>query len=88
MADKPAFDLCVVIDDDADILLAARLLLRELFTEVVTTPSPAQALEVIATRSPTENPAPAPTASTTPDTSCPRIIGCWMRTVPKPPCWK
>ena len=52
MADKPAFDLCVVIDDDADILLAARLLLRELFAEVVTTPSPSQALEVIAARSP------------------------------------
>jgi DNA-binding NtrC family response regulator len=52
MADKPAFDLCVVIDDDADILLAARLLLRELFAEVVTTPSPSQALEVIAGRSP------------------------------------
>jgi len=52
MADKPAFDLCVVIDDDADILLAARLLLRELFAEVVTTPSPAQAMEVIAGRSP------------------------------------
>jgi len=52
MADKPAFDLCVVIDDDADILLAARLLLRELFAEVVTTPSPARAMEVIAERSP------------------------------------
>ena len=52
MADKPAFDLCVVIDDDADILLAARLLLRELFAEVVTTPSPAQAMEAIAGRSP------------------------------------
>ena len=52
MADKPAFDLCIVIDDDADILLAARLLLRELFAEVVTTPSPAQAMEVIAERSP------------------------------------
>ena len=52
MAEKPAFDLCVVIDDDADILLAARLLLRELFAEVVTTPSPAQAMEVIAQRSP------------------------------------
>jgi DNA-binding NtrC family response regulator len=52
MADKPAFDLCVVIDDDADILLAARLLLRELFAEVVTTPSPAQAMEVITQRSP------------------------------------
>ena len=52
MADKPAFDLCIVIDDDADILLAARLLLRELFAEVVTTPSPAQAMEVIAECSP------------------------------------
>jgi DNA-binding NtrC family response regulator len=52
MADKPAFDLCVVIDDDADILLAARLLLRELFAEVVTTPAPAQAMEVITQRSP------------------------------------
>jgi len=52
MPDKPTFDLCVVIDDDADILLAARLLLRELFAEVVTTPSPAQAMEVIAQRSP------------------------------------
>ena len=52
MADKRAFDLCVVIDDDADILLATRLLLRELFTEVVTTPSPIQAMEVIAERSP------------------------------------
>jgi len=52
MADKPTFDLCVVIDDDADILLAARLLLRELFAEVVTTPSPAQAMEVISQRSP------------------------------------
>ncbi|HMI20372.1 MAG TPA: sigma-54 dependent transcriptional regulator [Sphingomonas sp.] len=52
MADKPQFDLCVVIDDDADILLAARLLLRELFAEVVTTPSPSQAMEVIAERSP------------------------------------
>jgi DNA-binding NtrC family response regulator len=52
MADRPPFDLCVVIDDDADILLAARLLLRELFAEVVTTPSPAQAMEVIGQRSP------------------------------------
>ena len=48
----PPFDLCVVVDDDADILLAARLLLRELFAEVVTTPSPAQALELVATRAP------------------------------------
>lgn len=52
MAGRPKFDLCVVIDDDVDILLAARLLLRDLFTEVVTTPSPEQALEIIALRSP------------------------------------
>jgi len=42
----------VVVDDDADILLAARLLLRELFAEIVTTPSPKEALELVATRSP------------------------------------
>ncbi len=39
MAGKP-FDLCVVIDDDADILLSARLLLRELFAEVAAVASP------------------------------------------------
>jgi DNA-binding NtrC family response regulator len=52
VAARPAFDLCVVIDDDADILLSARLLLRELFAEVVTTASPEQALEVIGQRTP------------------------------------
>jgi DNA-binding NtrC family response regulator len=51
VASKP-FDLCVVIDDDADILLAARLLLRELFAEVVTTPSPEQAMDIIGGRMP------------------------------------
>ena len=33
---RPEFDLCVVVDDDEDILLAARLLLRDLFGEVLT----------------------------------------------------
>ncbi len=51
MAGKP-FDLCVVIDDDADILLSARLLLRELFADVVAVASPEQAMDVIGQRSP------------------------------------
>ena len=36
MGKTAEFDLCVVVDDDEDILTAARLLLRGLFTEVVT----------------------------------------------------
>ena len=47
-----SYDLCVVVDDDEDILLAARLLLRDLFAEVVTTPSPQVAFDLMATRSP------------------------------------
>ena len=47
-----SYDLCVVVDDDEDILLAARLLLRDLFVEVVTTPSPEAAFDLMATRSP------------------------------------
>jgi len=46
------YDLCVVVDDDADILLAARLLLRDLFAEVMTLSSPQAILELMATRSP------------------------------------
>ncbi|NJC35225.1 DNA-binding NtrC family response regulator [Sphingomonas jejuensis] len=37
------FDLCVIIDDDEDILFAARLLLRDLFGRVVTATTPADA---------------------------------------------
>lgn len=48
---KP-FDLCVVIDDDEDILLAARLLLRQLFDEVLTFPDPREAFEATQNRSP------------------------------------
>lgn len=47
-----AFDLCLVVDDDADILLAARLVMRQLFAEVVTTTSPGEALDVMRTRNP------------------------------------
>ncbi len=36
----PPFDLAVVVDDDPDIALAARLALRDLFKEIATLPSP------------------------------------------------
>jgi DNA-binding NtrC family response regulator len=48
----PEFDLCVIVDDDEDILLAARLLLQTLFAEVVTAGSPDEALQAIAGKSP------------------------------------
>jgi DNA-binding NtrC family response regulator len=38
------FHRCIVIDDDPDILLSARLLLRDLFADVATFQSPAEAL--------------------------------------------
>ncbi|WP_454883961.1 sigma-54-dependent transcriptional regulator [Sphingomonas oryzagri] len=47
MSEKP-FDLCIVVDDDEDILLAARLLLRQLFAEVKVTPQPQQAIDWMA----------------------------------------
>ena len=51
MSEKP-FGLCIVVDDDEDILLAARLLLRQLFDEVRVTPTPQQALDWMAERQP------------------------------------
>ncbi|HEY0112484.1 MAG TPA: sigma-54 dependent transcriptional regulator [Allosphingosinicella sp.] len=42
-----AFGRCIVIDDDDDILLSARLLLRDMFDEVVTFQSPDQAMSSI-----------------------------------------
>ena len=41
------FGRCVVIDDDPDILLSARLLLRDLFNEVATFEAPADAMPSI-----------------------------------------
>src|SRR5688500_19193595 len=41
---EKAFGRCVIIDDDPDILLSARLLLRELFREVATFQDPEEAL--------------------------------------------
>ena len=52
MASKADFDLCVVVDDDDDILTAARLALRPLFREVLGLSSPDQALAAIGERSP------------------------------------
>ncbi|MFC7500174.1 sigma-54-dependent transcriptional regulator [Enterovirga sp. GCM10030262] len=40
----PKFSRCIVVDDDPDILLSARLLLRELFEEVATFTSPDEAM--------------------------------------------
>ena len=51
MSTKP-FDLAVIVDDDADILLAARLLLRDQFTEVIAAETPQEAFDRTAGRSP------------------------------------
>src|SRR3546814_8570248 len=40
----PTFARCIVVDDDPDILLSARLLLRDLFEEVAAFQSPDEAL--------------------------------------------
>jgi DNA-binding NtrC family response regulator len=48
---KP-FELALVVDDDADILLAARLLLRELFAEVIVAEQPDEALAKTEGRNP------------------------------------
>ena len=49
---EPQFDLAVVIDDDPDIALAARLALRDLFGEIATLPSPEQLPAFLKSRSP------------------------------------
>ena len=46
------FDLCVVVDDDPDIALAARLALRDLFARVDTLNSPAELLTQLKKESP------------------------------------
>ncbi|MEO9131002.1 MAG: sigma-54 dependent transcriptional regulator [Sphingomonas sp.] len=51
MGKTAEFDLCVVVDDDEDILTAARLLLRGLFADVVTARAPDEAIAAIAGRS-------------------------------------
>jgi DNA-binding NtrC family response regulator len=46
---EKAFGRCVIIDDDPDILLSARLLLRELFDDVATFQAPEDVLATIET---------------------------------------
>ena len=46
------FEFCVVIDDDEDILVASRLLLKQLFAEVATARSPEEALPAVTARTP------------------------------------
>ena len=47
MSSTPSFDRCLVVDDDEDILLAARLLLAPMFGEVITTIHPDEAVAAI-----------------------------------------
>jgi DNA-binding NtrC family response regulator len=47
-----AFDLAVIVDDDPDIALAARLALRDLFKEIATLPSPLGLADFVKSRSP------------------------------------
>jgi DNA-binding NtrC family response regulator len=52
MQNAKPFDLCIIVDDDQDILVAARMVVRDLFREVVVTPYPSEALEIMKSRSP------------------------------------
>ena len=52
MEGKQPFDRCIVIDDDQDILLSARLLLRDLFRNVDVFQAPEEALEAMDGRLP------------------------------------
>ena len=49
---QPPFSLAVVVDDDPDIALAARLALRDLFERVETVDSPAELLPLLDRESP------------------------------------
>lgn len=52
MTGADRFGLCLVIDDDEDVLTAARMLLRNLFGEVLTLSAPAEAIALVARRRP------------------------------------
>ena len=52
MSRPKQYPLCLVIDDDPDILLSARLLLRDLFDEVAAFQAPEQALAEMDARTP------------------------------------
>ena len=52
MSRSKPFDLCIVVDDDPDILLSARLLLRDLFAEIATFQAPDEALAAMEAKIP------------------------------------
>ena len=52
MSRTPEFDLCIVVDDDEDILVATRLLLRGVFKEIITVAGPDRAIAAAAGREP------------------------------------
>jgi DNA-binding NtrC family response regulator len=52
MTSTPLYDLCLIIDDDEDVLLSARFVVEELFREVITLTSPREALAVIERKQP------------------------------------
>lgn len=47
MTNTPPYDLCLIVDDDEDVLLSARFVVEDLFAQVVTTTSPREALALI-----------------------------------------
>ena len=49
---EEAFELAVIVDDDPDIALAARLALRDMFKEIATLPSPQELPEFVKSRAP------------------------------------
>ncbi len=51
MSARP-YDLCMIVDDDEDVLLSARLVMRDLFAETIATRSPRDALAAMAIRLP------------------------------------
>ena len=52
MQQRKPYDLCLIVDDDEDILLAARLVMRQLFADVAITTTPQAALQIIRDRRP------------------------------------
>ena len=52
MTSAKPYEMCIVVDDDPDILLSARLLLRDLFEEIATYQVPEDALAAMESRAP------------------------------------
>ncbi|MEO9080225.1 MAG: sigma-54 dependent transcriptional regulator [Rhodanobacter sp.] len=52
MPQNPPFDLCLIVDDDDDVVLAARMIMRDLFRRVETAGNPHDALAMFAHEAP------------------------------------